>query len=139
MLILILAFKLRNITACMPQNSDEIVLTLLLKIKCGIQKFSFNNFNKWQSQAEPNYSCFLIATDEDTSYMSSQYFSVHRIFIIHYVAQFNTLVTTVQPLLSYYVYVLKSTKVFCFQCIHMHKLSPRIITLLHITNNRLLS
>jgi len=39
----------------MPQDSDEIVLTLL-KIKCEIQKFSFNNFNKWQSQAELNHS-----------------------------------------------------------------------------------
>jgi hypothetical protein len=122
-LILILAFKLRNIAVCMPQDSDEIVLTLL-KIKCGIQKLNFNNFNKWQSQAELNHSSFLIATDEDSSYMSAQYFSVHRIFIIHYVAEFNTLVTTVQPLLSYYIYVLKSTKVFCFQCIHMHKPSP---------------
>jgi hypothetical protein len=136
--ILILAFKLSSITACMPQNSDEIVITLL-KIKCGIQKFNFNNFNKWQSQAELNYSYFLIATDEDSSCMSAQYFSVHRIFIIHYVAEFNTLVTTVQPLLSYYMYVLKSTKVFYFRCIHMHKLSPRIIPLLRITNNRLLS
>ena len=71
--------------------------------------------------------------------MSAQYFLVHRIFIIHYVAEFNTLVTTVQPLLSYYTYVLKSTKVFCFRHIHMRKLSPRIIPLLHITNNRLLS
>jgi len=45
----------------------------------------------------------MIATDEDFSYMSTQYFSVHRIFIIHYVAEFNTLVTTVQPLLTYYI------------------------------------
>lgn len=126
MLILILAFKSRNTAACMPQDSDEIVLTLL-KIKCGIQKFSFNNFNKWQSQAELNYSYFLIATDEDSSYMSAQYFSAHRIFIIHYVAEFNTLVTVVQPLLSYYIDVLKSAKVFCFRFIHMHKLSPQII------------
>ena len=96
MLILILVFKLRNITACMPQNSDEIVLTLL-KIKCGIEKFSFNKFNKWQSQAELNYSCFLTATDEYSSYTSAQYFSVHRIFIIHYVAEFNTLVTQCNP------------------------------------------
>jgi len=87
-LILILTFK--------PQNSDEIVLTLL-KIKYGIQKFSFNNFNKWQSQAELNYAGFLIATDEDSPYMSAQYFFVHRIFIIHYVAEFNALVTQCNP------------------------------------------
>lgn len=106
----------------MPQDSDEIVLTLL-KIKCEIQKFNFNNFNKWQSQAELNYSYFLIATDEDSSYMSAQYILVHIIFIIHYVAEFNTLVTTVQPLLSYYTYVLKSTKCFVsdiYACINSH-------------------
>jgi hypothetical protein len=75
----------------MPQNSDEIIYTLL-KIKCGIQKFNFNNFNKWHSQTELNYSCFLIATDEYSSYISAQCFLIDRISIIRYVVEFNTLV-----------------------------------------------
>jgi hypothetical protein len=32
------------------------------------------------ARAEPNYSLFLMAADEDCAYTFAQYFSIHKIF-----------------------------------------------------------